>query len=90
MELAFPLLLGWMGMSIAMAALWWYQSRQGDAGIVDVAWGLGVGLLGTLFCWLAEQGNPSRRLLLASLVLIWSLRLSAHIAARLRRRKQHD
>lgn len=85
MELVLALLLGWLAMSIAMAGLWWYQLRRGDAGIVDVAWGLGVGLLGTLFCWLSDQGDPRRRLLLAMLVLIWSLRLSAHIAARLRR-----
>jgi steroid 5-alpha reductase family enzyme len=85
MQVAVALLLGWVVMSIAMACLWWYQSRRGDAGIVDVAWGLGVGLLGTLFCWLSEQGDFRRRLLLAALVLIWSLRLSAHIAARLRR-----
>ena len=85
MQVAVALLLGWLAMSAAMAGLWWYQSRKGDAGIVDVAWGLGVGLLGTLFCWLSDQGDSHRRLLLAALVLTWSLRLSTHIAARLRR-----
>lgn len=85
MHLAVAVLLGWLAMSLVMAGLWWYQTRRGDAGIVDVAWGLGVGFLGMLFCALARQGDSTRRLLLGGLVLVWSLRLSGHIAARLRR-----
>jgi len=85
MSLPLAVLLGWAVMALVMAVLWWHQKRCGDAGIVDVAWGLGVGVLGTLFCALATQGDLNRRGVLAVLVLVWSIRLSAHIATRLKK-----
>ncbi len=39
------ILVGWIFMALVMAFLWMLQRRTGDAGIVDVAWGMGVGLL---------------------------------------------
>ena len=76
---------GWAGMVVVMAALWVVQRVRGDAGIVDVAWGLGVGFLGALFAALSSTGDPTRRMLIAGMVLLWALRLSAHIAVRLLR-----
>ncbi|RPI89606.1 MAG: DUF1295 domain-containing protein [Planctomycetaceae bacterium] len=84
MNLAIAVLLGWIVMIGLMAALWWLQRRRGDAGIVDVAWGLGVGVLGAFFCAVA-QGDVTRRALVAALILIWAGRLSLHIAGRLKR-----
>lgn len=78
-------LCGWGVMALAMAALWRVQKSRGDAGIVDVAWGLGVGLLGAFFSAMSTSGDSTRRVVIAGLALIWSLRLSAHIFARLRR-----
>lgn len=77
------LLAGWVAMALVMSVLWLVQRWRGDAGIVDVAWGLGVGLLATLFAGVAPGGDPARRGLIALLALAWSLRLSAHIFVRL-------
>jgi len=85
MSLVVAVLLGWSLMAIVMAGLWWHQKRRGDPGIVDVAWGLGVGAIGGLFCLLASQGDRTRRGVLALLVVAWSIRLSSHIAARLKK-----
>ena len=76
---------GWACMVVVMAALWAVQRVRGDAGIVDVAWGLGVGLLGALYAALSAGGDPARRVLIATMVSLWALRLSAHIAVRLMR-----
>ncbi len=76
---------GWGCMVVVMAALWAIQRMRGDAGIVDVAWGLGVGILGALYAALSASGDPARRVLIATMVLLWALRLSAHIAVRLMR-----
>lgn len=78
-------MIGWAVMAIVMAALWRVQKSRGDAGIVDVAWGLGVGFLGMFFSAMSTIGDSTRRVLIAALALIWALRLSAHIFARLRR-----
>lgn len=74
---------GWLLMSVVMSLLWAYQKVRGDAGIVDVAWGLGVGCLGVFFALGSSDGDLTRRRLIAGLALVWSLRLSVHIAHRL-------
>lgn len=79
------ILSGWGAISAGMAALWMIQRWHGDAGIVDVAWGLGVGVLGAVFAACSESGDPTRRAVIGSLALIWSLRLSGYIFARLMR-----
>lgn len=84
MNLAMAIVAGWGVMILLMTALWRLQRQSGDAGIVDVAWGLGVGVLGAFFCAIAA-GDPTRRGLLASLILIWAGRLSWHIFRRLNR-----
>lgn len=66
-------------MATVMGLLWLLQRRTGDAGIVDVAWGMGVGLLTLFFVWGSESGDITRRIIIASLAMIWSLRLSAYI-----------
>ena len=77
------LLTGWISMVIVMAGLWLVQKWRGDAGIVDVAWGLGVGCLGVIFATLSHSGDPTRRWFVASMAALWALRLSSHIALRL-------
>lgn len=74
----------WAGVAVVMALLWAVQRRRGDAGIVDVAWGLGVGLISVAFA-IFSAGDATRRLVVAGLALAWSLRLSGHIFVRLLR-----
>lgn len=75
------LLIGWGVMALVMAGLWGFQRRTGDAGIVDVAWGMGVGLLAASFACLGP-GDRWRRTVVGSLAMIWALRLSGYILAR--------
>ena len=82
---AFALIgLGLIASVIMFALLWVYQKRGGDAGIVDVAWGLNVGLLALAFCLFAE-GDSTRRIIVALLAMLWSARLSWHVYHRLRK-----
>ncbi|WP_298866293.1 DUF1295 domain-containing protein, partial [uncultured Gimesia sp.] len=71
--------LGWISMAAVMGILWLIQRRSGDAGIVDVAWGMGVGLLALFFVWGSADGDITRRIVIALLALFWALRLSAYI-----------
>lgn len=75
---------GWGAAAVVMAALWFVQKRTGDAGIVDVAWAAGVGVLAAYFSWAAD-GLPERRLVVAAIALIWSLRLTGYLFRRVMR-----
>lgn len=77
------LVSGWGAMALVMSVLWLIQRSRGDAGIVDVAWGLGVGCLAALFAALSPDGDSARRGSIAILAILWSLRLSGHIFLRL-------
>lgn len=77
-------LVGWAAMAVVMALLWLAQKRTGDAGIVDVVWALGVGLLSVFYATLAD-GLPERRILIALLAGIWALRLGAYLLIRVLR-----
>ena len=72
---------GWTLMAIVMYLLWLLQRRTGDAGIVDVAWGLGVALIASAFCFFAD-GLPARRWAVALLVAAWAVRLSGYVLVR--------
>ena len=74
--------LGWVAMAIAMAMLWQVQRSYGKAGIVDILWAAGVGVLGVLFAFLATGGHPPRRLLIGLLAGGWSLRLTSYLLVR--------
>ncbi len=72
---------GWATMAIAMAVLWELQRRGGKAGIVDILWAAGVGVLAVAFA-AAGSGYSMRRLLIAMLAGGWSFRLSRYLFAR--------
>ena len=76
-------LWGWAAAAVVMALIWFIQLRTGNAGVVDVAWSLGVGLLAVWFAWGAD-GLPARRALVAALAAVWSARLVVHLVRRLR------
>lgn len=70
--------MGWLGLAILMAGLWWWQRIRGDATIVDVGWTFGFGLVavsGAVF----GPGEPARRWLVGLIVAVWSLRLGLHL-----------
>jgi steroid 5-alpha reductase family enzyme len=75
------LLTGWALLVLVMLATWLWQLRSGNAGIVDVAWALGLGMLALLYA-AAADGDPMRRVLVAVLAGGWSLRLGGYLANR--------
>jgi steroid 5-alpha reductase family enzyme len=68
-------------MALLMLLVWLASVRMRNAGIVDIAWALGFSILATLA---AAQGGGFgvRRVLVAAMVLVWSLRLGGHLYAR--------
>ncbi|MGB0713917.1 MAG: DUF1295 domain-containing protein, partial [Gammaproteobacteria bacterium] len=75
------LLWGWLGAALLMLLLWAVQWRTRNAGIVDVAWALGTGVLGVLFA-LDADGDATRGLLLAVMIGFWGIRLGLHLGKR--------
>jgi steroid 5-alpha reductase family enzyme len=67
-----------IGMMSLMTLLWVYQAITRNATIVDVGWSLGMGLSACYLAW-AGEGDLSRRILAASLMGIWSLRLAGYL-----------
>jgi steroid 5-alpha reductase family enzyme len=74
------LLGGWALMALVMLTVYLISRRMGNAGIVDVAWSAGVGLLALAFAALAT-GDTGRRILTAALAAGWSLRLAWYLLA---------
>jgi len=72
---------GLVVMAVVMVLLWFVQRRTANAGIVDVGWSLGVGVV-AVACTVAGSGDPMRRLLAGVLVGGWSLRLGLYILRR--------
>lgn len=75
-------LTGWAAIAGIMSLLWMIQRKTGDAGIVDVAWGMGVCGIACLFAWGSSPGNPTRRWVVAALALLWAIRLSSYVLHR--------
>jgi steroid 5-alpha reductase family enzyme len=69
------------GLCLLFAALYFVARRFDNYGIVDVAWSYAFGLL-ALFYAVTAPGWEVRRALVASLALVWSLRLGTHLAIR--------
>ncbi|MBL0350177.1 MAG: DUF1295 domain-containing protein [Elusimicrobia bacterium] len=58
--------------------LWLQQRRTQNATAVDAAWALGIGLQTAFLAW-SSGGLPLRRVVIAGLVGIWSLRLAGYL-----------
>ena len=72
------LLFGALLMFTLFGGLWLIERARKDAGVVDVGWSTGLGLLAILYalftpCWLP------RRVLLATLVSVWAFRLAFYL-----------
>lgn len=72
------MLLGWLIMAVMMLTLWAIQRARHDAGVVDVGWAAGLGILAIFYASLAD-GHPNRRILVGALVAIWSFRLALYL-----------
>src|SRR5207244_3558559 len=66
-----------------MTVLWFLHLRLKDAGIVDIGWAAGLGILAVLYGVLGA-GWPVRRILVASMGGLWGFRLALHLFLRLR------
>ena len=64
--------------ALGMLLLWLLSLHLRNAAIVDIFWGSGFGLLAWLYFALSAGFLP-RKLLVATLVTIWGVRLSVHI-----------
>jgi steroid 5-alpha reductase family enzyme len=72
-------------LAAVMASAWRIQQTSGNSGWVDVSWTFGVGGAGCVASLLPFDSAPWptwRQLVVAVLVVAWSLRLGLHIAAR--------
>ena len=63
---------------LTMTLVWFASVKLRNAGIVDVAWSGLFSLLALLYAILGG-GDPIRRAVAASLMILWSLRLAAHL-----------
>lgn len=63
---------------LAMALVWRASVKLNNAGIVDIAWSGLFAPLALLYAVLGG-GNPMRRAVAASLMIVWSLRLATHL-----------
>ena len=72
------ILVGWGVMIVVMAGLWVVQRIRRNAGIVDIAWSFGTGLMAVWLAWCAT-GLPARRLIVAILAGAWGLRLGFYL-----------
>ena len=81
MSVPILILVGWLAMALVMAWLWLVQRKRHNAGIVDIAWSFGTGLLAVGFA-AGTQGDPARRTLVAMLAGLWGARLGFHLLRR--------
>ncbi|HZZ74090.1 MAG TPA: DUF1295 domain-containing protein [Pirellulales bacterium] len=75
---------GWLLLAVLMGLFWWSQRKTGNTGIVDFGWTMGVTAIGVGFALLSDDGWPLRRLLIATLLGLWGVRLAGHVLGRLR------
>jgi steroid 5-alpha reductase family enzyme len=75
-------------LSAIMTGAWLIWRITKNSGWVDTIWTFGLGAAGLIgaVAPLASVGMSARRLLVACLVVVWSLRLGLHIADRTKRR----
>ena len=75
---------------LGMAGLFWLQRRRGDAGVVDMGWAGGIGLMAIAAAYCGEGWEP-RRFLLGLMGAGWSFRLTAYLVTdRLIRAEKED
>ncbi|MHC5113717.1 MAG: DUF1295 domain-containing protein [Planctomycetota bacterium] len=73
--------IGWAAMAVVMTALWFVQRARRNAGIVDVAWSFGTGLVAAWFAW-GAGGDPLRRIVIGTMAAAWGARLGLYLVRR--------
>lgn len=68
-------------LAVLFLGTWWFARRIHNESIVDVAWALAFAPTAMLYAALGS-GWGTRRLLVAGLIVLWSLRLGIHLWAR--------
>jgi steroid 5-alpha reductase family enzyme len=73
-----------IGLSLAMAAAWWWQRRVSNIGWVDVFWTFATagGGCALVFAWASGEGSWPRRLLVTAMIAVWAVRLGLYVAFR--------
>jgi steroid 5-alpha reductase family enzyme len=84
MNILIAVIVGWLAAALLMVVLHQIQRRTGDAGIVDIAWSLGVAGIAVWYA-LFLPAHPYRRWLVLAVVVVWALRLSWHVWQRFHR-----
>jgi steroid 5-alpha reductase family enzyme len=79
---ALPILLtALVGLCLVFVALYLVCRRLDNYGFVDVAWSYAFAFVAIYYAWAAPGWLP-RRLLLAGMAILWSLRLGTHLLRR--------
>jgi steroid 5-alpha reductase family enzyme len=68
----------WAIAATLMLVLWAVQQRTRDAGVVDVGWAAGLGILGVFHAALSDA-PPGRRVLVGGMAGVWATRLAIHL-----------
>jgi steroid 5-alpha reductase family enzyme len=74
---------------VLMTLVWRLALRLGNAGIVDIAWAAGFAPV-VLWFAIAGSGAPARRVLMAVMVVAWSLRLGGYLLWRVSAHHPHE
>ena len=69
---------GFVVLFLVMCVLWLINIRIRNAAIVDFGWGNGFAILTLIYCYLGPGYLP-RKLLIASMVVVWGARLALHL-----------
>ena len=72
------LVFGLVAAALSMAVLWAVHLRTRNAGLVDVGWAGAIGALGVFFA-ATSPGYVPRRIMLAAMIGLWSLRLTTYL-----------
>lgn len=77
-----------VALSLIMAGAWVIQQRTRNSGFVDAIWTFGLGAVGIVSALapLTASGTTTRQIVVALIMLAWSLRLGIHIMRRSRGR----
>jgi steroid 5-alpha reductase family enzyme len=71
-------------LSLIMTGAWWVQRRTRNSGFVDAVWTFGLGLVGIASALAPLDGSDTtvRQMVVAIIMLAWSVRLGFHIVRR--------
>lgn len=81
MSLPFLLIIATVALCVAFAVIYALAKRIDNYGIVDVAWSYAFAAIAAFYA-LSAAGWPVRRVLIGSMVALWSIRLGTHLYQR--------